>query len=1475
MSEQHIFPPAEQPQTHSAHGQNPTQHNTAAAGLPADTPQTAEPATLTPPDAPQSPAPQAPRPRRRVSFWRLCLKLALGLTVALAVLTGGLLAFLRTDYGTESARYIGVQVFEWFDIVGLKLEIDSLEGPLPFQLTAKGVRMRDMDGLWLDVGYVHAELDAGDFFAGLLRGELYLHGRTVETRDAHMIRIPVFPDSPAAASPPEAPSAPAPFTLFPAWLRILADNVDVRNAHVEPAVSYYGVFGHAHGSARVEAMRGDARLGVACAFPEQKDSLRPDAVALTPSKSPLEWPFPAGTTAGGTVIDAQAVAGGTSKAAPAEFPDAAPDSVEGALRLVWEGTRFGLTIEATDNTFVRRYAPIAQTARFRLAAQYSMPVVPPVPQQGLTLDSQLEAHFSGPKLPAGGRTLTTQFYGAYDGEKLLIGPARLESPDADGRLRLLLAGGMADQGNGMVINGEAQELATLFSLFSPEERSPVGGGLKLCLYTGTGQDWWQHFLNSEEPFSQATLDCARRGALLQETAPDNTRTAAGSRTGQQTGRQPASAQRHAASSGSTSAAAGSMQNPAVSNTSAATGSADAAPANPPRQRLLLDVTSTLLTLPAGPIKDLHVSAGGEGTGDSWLTPLLPAQFAGNLRGTAANVFNAGKAATDLRWTWDLRQQGQEAFTLDKLETTLPGLRLTGALASAGHDKHFAALPLMQGKLDAAVTDWQVLGKLGGLAGFPLRGGPASAQLRLDTAQQAQQVKAHVQLQEFSCPAAALQHLQLEAQVGDIYGLALPPAAGASNSPVELRLRAGAGHAGGLDWTAATMDAHSRQALVDFSLGMQGELDAKLRGTLRRDTQEITFQECALRAPALGAGLSLRHPAVLALREGLGLKNADFSVSPQGSVSLEALFRQDALTLHAQTRQLPLGLLRPLWDAAALPDGDINAEINFKGTPQHPSGTVSLALENIRQAEGNGLRLVADLPSAVRAQGKLEERGGRHTLNMRVAVDGWGTAADDEFTATARLPLRFAPAPALDMRAPAAADVFWRGDVEKIWRYLPLPGRRLRGRGQAEVHVQGSLHAPRLDAALFLGKAHFVDRLLGVKLRNIDMEARYSTHGESVLRLRAEDTRHGTLAINGSLTSDPKLGPFNLAGLQVRGQGVISRLRPLHRDDLSAQISGDLAVEGPLGAPAIRGNLHLDEVVYTVQGFGGTSVTELSPLTRTNSFDLWRQGLHSTAQAKPAAGGPSLDVHVNAPGKIFIRGKGLNSEWKAELHVSGAAGQPAVVGQVEPVRGTFDILGKEFNFKKGAIRFTGPVLPALDVGLTYQAQNVVAEILVRGSASRPRLELTSQPAMPRDEVMAQILFDKNANELNRFQLIQAANTARTLVSGKPDALDLLGKTRDLLGFEVLRVGSSSSGAVKKNAPTDASVKGKTESADDAAPTLEAGKYLFDNVYVGVEQGTGQQGSTSVHVDIDVLPNVSVTGRTSNTSSNVGVNWKMDY
>ena len=98
--------------------------------------------------------------------------------------------------------------------------------------------------------------------------------------------------------------------------------------------------------------------------------------------------------------------------------------------------------------------------------------------------------------------------------------------------------------------------------------------------------------------------------------------------------------------------------------------------------------------------------------------------------------------------------------------------------------------------------------------------------------------------------------------------------------------------------------------------------------------------------------------------------------------------------------------------------------------------------------------------------------------------------------------------------------------------------------------------------------------------------------------------------------------------------------------------------------------------------------------------------------------------------------------------------------------------------------------------------------------RPKITLSSSPQLPQDEVLAHLLFQQSAKQLTPLQLAQIAQALASL-SGISNGFDPVASIRGGLGLDRLAV-SGGSGVT-------------------TGTTVEAGKYVSRNIYVGAKQG----------------------------------------
>jgi translocation and assembly module TamB len=165
--------------------------------------------------------------------------------------------------------------------------------------------------------------------------------------------------------------------------------------------------------------------------------------------------------------------------------------------------------------------------------------------------------------------------------------------------------------------------------------------------------------------------------------------------------------------------------------------------------------------------------------------------------------------------------------------------------------------------------------------------------------------------------------------------------------------------------------------------------------------------------------------------------------------------------------------------------------------------------------------------------------------------------------------------------------------------------------------------------------------------------------------------------------------------------------------------------------------------------------------------------------------------------------------------------------------------------------------------------------------KPRISFASTPPYPQDEVLAHVLFNKNASQLSRFEALQLANSIRELTGVGGTTLNPLVTMREALGLSVLRIGEATGdddrhlegNSFRKNLGLDG---GSSDSEDENASgsTLEAGKYINDKIYVGVEQNL-VTNTTGVRVEVELTPKLNLVTRSSTISNRIALGWKHDY
>lgn len=402
--------------------------------------------------------------------------------------------------------------------------------------------------------------------------------------------------------------------------------------------------------------------------------------------------------------------------------------------------------------------------------------------------------------------------------------------------------------------------------------------------------------------------------------------------------------------------------------------------------------------------------------------------------------------------------------------------------------------------------------------------------------------------------------------------------------------------------------------------------------------------------------------------------------------------------------------------------------------------------------------------------------------------------------------------------------FWLG-----FEYVQIDGQ-LRGDGV----VGGILGNPQTDGNLAWMNGALRIPEAGAELDRINVT------------LVANDLT--SLAVNGSARSGN--GSANINGTLELRNGLpdadidirLNRAAVVQRSDVQGLGTGTLNLSGTWPNLLIAGDLGLHNLSIQINRLAGPAVAQLEIADELNG-----NGASVASTIRLNIGLRTLDVAT-------ITGNGLNARLSGELRLLGTASELETDGAFIFESGTFNLLTREFRLEEGEVRL---VDEALNINLlaVYDRTDTRIEARVTGNADQLQLQLTSQPMLPEDEIVAQLLFGKTIQNMTPFQALQLASAVNQLRGG--DTFDLIIATRDSLGLDTLEIDNIGE--------------------EESDIVVRVGKYLNSRVYVELDTELSDERDWRGSVEVELTPNLSVETftRSGSTFGGVELRWRRDY
>jgi translocation and assembly module TamB len=566
---------------------------------------------------------------------------------------------------------------------------------------------------------------------------------------------------------------------------------------------------------------------------------------------------------------------------------------------------------------------------------------------------------------------------------------------------------------------------------------------------------------------------------------------------------------------------------------------------------------------------------------------------------------------------------------------------------------------------------------------------------------------------------------------------------------------------------------------------------------------------------------------------------------KGKLQVTGGMKKDTVQATARISDLPLSLLEPFLGQDLT--GSAAVEMDLSGPMKDPGVNVAVHIKEY-QVMGQNLKK----PILVNLKLHTRREGDRILADLELSGIG-----NTPFTASGSIPAHLCLKPfAFEMNKTGPLKGKLQGKLDlMVLDILPaMANQQLRGLIEMDLGAEGTLEKWGLNGGLSLTNGRYENVEQGILLDRI--EARMDAKEQTLIlsKLNAADGDQGNISLTGKVDVTP---PFSMAFALAMNRATL-----LRKETLSVTAGGNLDVKGNKERVDLTGEIDLDRTEITIPKRFPPGITVIPVKVINDPSD-------KTAKATESGGPPAmiqLNLGVNIPERFFVRGRGLDAEFKGRLTVQGPAHNPVVRGSLNVVRGTFLCLSRTFKIVNGQIAFDGstPPVPFLNIDTEVNAGEITAKVDVSGPADDFKLVLSSQPPLPQDEIMAQILFGQSVAKLNTFQALQLAYSVNELAGGYGP--DIIGKTRGFLGLDRLSFSGGDEGKNGKNSSGEENSNG---------PSVTLGKYVSDRVYVGVEQDL-TDAKQDVIVDVNITPNFTVESKAGTKSgAGLGFNWNYDY
>lgn len=437
-------------------------------------------------------------------------------------------------------------------------------------------------------------------------------------------------------------------------------------------------------------------------------------------------------------------------------------------------------------------------------------------------------------------------------------------------------------------------------------------------------------------------------------------------------------------------------------------------------------------------------------------------------------------------------------------------------------------------------------------------------------------------------------------------------------------------------------------------------------------------------------------------------------------------------------------------------------------------------------------------------------------------------------------------------APLKGKVSFSGRVGPAATFFLEDRHRVSGNVDLAMDIAGTLDEPQLIGRANFTNGQYESLQTGFTLKDISFLLEGKGNELILKNLSANMGPSKTLQGEGLLHLNiPNHFPYWL------------KLRPdnltlFQNDFANVSIKGAVSLEGDLQSAVLKGDITFSEVDISIPKKLPTILPELEVTYLDENGRPYIPLVKVEEKQTPSRYPITLDISAKSRGSLFLKGRGLDSEWRGSLQATGSVYEPIIHGVFKIKRGTFELAGKQMRITQGTLTLNGtPQQASVSVQAEKQLDNVKVYASLKGPVKNPQLNLYSSPDLPRAEIVSLFLFNKHTANISAAEGLQLVQTLNTL-SGAEGSTNIIGNIQRVVGIDRLNVDST-----------------LVEETGERHYLVHAGKYIFKGVLLSFNKCINS-AHQSLGLEFGLIRNVKLEAELSaDGQSMISLKWQYDY